>query len=203
MMRPALSIPVLVWASLAGQVLVGGCGSPRGATQAVASAEELLGLSLRFEPGEEFVPNPALAQRLGSEAVWDGTGDMLSDRITLTEQPKDGSVSPQLWAYAAEVEEIITKTFPDRKPIALDLDTTALGFEKLHHASVPWTSVAFTRDTDSDPSNPGVICDNAGIIMDFGDRYWTLSWNASRGELAQTKNTMARFMDALTLEPSS
>lgn len=197
--HPTLARAILIVAGLA--VMHGvGCQSTPETTRTDGT---IAGERLRpvFEPGDNFVPNPQLAETLGIAAVWDASGDMAGDRVILSQTQKDGSVSPNLQAYAREVEHIITSRYPDRTPIPLRPDLSAAGFERLHEAGVSWTSVAFTRDAAIDPSARGVICDNAGIIMDFGDSYWTLSWNATRGELGATRATMSRFMDSLSLAP--
>ena len=197
--HPALALATLV---VVGFATMHGIGC-RSIPDTVRAEGTSAGERLRpvFEPGEDFVPNPQLAEKLGVAAVWDATGDMAGDRVLLSQTQKNGSVSPNLQAYAREVEHIITSTYPDRIPIPLRPDLSAVGFQRLREAGVSWTSVAFTRDAAIDPSVSGVICDNAGIIMDFGDSYWTLSWNATRGKLGATQATMSRFMDSLSMAP--
>ena len=102
-----------------------------------------------------------------------------------------------------EVIDTIVGTFPDRKPIRLNLPQDLVGLERLRAAGVRWETVAFTRSDSVDASVRGVICDNAGLIMDFGQSFWTLSWNATRGELDQTESVMSSFVNSVRIVPAA
>ena len=204
----AAALPMLVSAV----VLLAACGSSEQPERAAPHAAQhptqprkpapLAAQRPAFDPDAGFARNEQLGAQLQVAALWDGTGAMESNRVILTEKPKSETDATSLLEYRQEVIDTIVRTLPDRAPIPMRLDDTGPGFQKLRAAGVDWTTVAFTRDAGTDASVRGVICDNAGLIMDFGDSYWTLSWNSTRGKLGETESIMSQFVNSVTLVPA-
>lgn len=147
---------------------------------------------LRFEPGERFTPEPELAESLGGsvQSVYiTDTADSNSRVIVSFDERTRAANHASLNAFAANVDASFRGAYPDRALSILDVD----GADRLTEAGYPYVVLAYGHH-EGGAAKPSSICDAAALLIEAPDGYWTVSWNATRGTLADSKAVLADFL---------
>lgn len=149
--------------------------------------------TLGFHPGQGFQPDPDLASTLGPSVrtvheVW--TGDSTSRVIVSFDERTDEPRFSSLNAFASSVDQAFRGAFPDRLLGILDVE----GVEPLVEAGLPFVVLAYTQPSQGEHSS---ICDAAALLIETPEGYWTVSWNATRGTLTQSRTVLADFLSDL------
>lgn len=175
---------------LAGGILtVGGCAGAGGSVR---------GEELRFEPGPAFTSEEELAASFGGSvrSVHITESDGGSSRVIVSfDERADKPRFASLNDFAASVDGRFRGAFPDRTLSILAVE----GTDRLVEAGYPFVVLAYGQTPPADGERWSSICDAAALLIETPEGYWTLSWNAARGTLDDSRSTLASFLEGMVL----
>ncbi|MEM1185518.1 MAG: hypothetical protein AAGI53_11035 [Planctomycetota bacterium] len=150
--------------------------------------------SVAFDPGPSFVSEPDLAASFGGSvrSVYYTESEGESSRVIVSFDPRaDEARFASLNAFAASVDSAFRGIYPDRLLGILDVGSTGA----LTEAELPFVVLAYSQPVPAEGERASSICDAAALLIEAPDGYWTVSWNASRGTLADSQSTLTAFLE--------
>ena len=153
--------------------------------------------SLSFRPGSRFEPEEELASSLGGNvrSVYITETDGSNSRVIVSFESRGTSGQHgSLNDFAAGVDGAFRGAYPDRVLSILAIE----GTELLEDAGYPFVALAYGHNADPRGGKPSSICDAAALLIETPEGFWTISWNATRGTLGESRDVLKDFLGGMS-----